>query len=258
MAGALSVLSGRPPDADGQRRRDLSSGGGGKRLEWTPGEWHHVAGTWRAKGLEIYVDGEREAFVPNPPMPDALGETFRLGDHPWHVPREKQTLIDEVKLYSAPLDPESIARAARGEAVEFKPDPIIELTVDPDANALTVACDAAGVDGKIVGKVELATEGRVVASGEITEFADQMGQGVLSLAGAEQGEYEVVVELVDGDGEALASKTERFAVPGPPVWSGNELGRADVVLPPWTPLEADEAEAKLACWGREYDYETFL
>ncbi len=61
----------------------------GPRIHWTPGEWHHIAGVWRAKGLWVYVDGEEAGSVPNPPMPERLADTFRLGDHPWHVVREQ-------------------------------------------------------------------------------------------------------------------------------------------------------------------------
>ena len=236
----------------------------GPRIQWKPGEWHHIAGTWRAKGLEVYVDGERQGFVPNPPVPEKLAETFRLGDHPWHVPRQKQTLIDEVKLYAAPLDAESIARAARGEPVEFTPEPIVELAVDPEAGTLAVACDAAGLVGELGGgraaRVALIPQGAdgAVASGEIAEFRDEVGRCELAVSDIAEGEYEVRVEIVDEEGGVLAAKAERFAKPGPPVWSGNALGMEDEVLPPWTPLQTDADARLLRCWGREYTFATLL
>ena len=84
----------------------------GPQIHWKPGEWHHLAGTWRATGLEVFVDGQRAGSCPEPLLPERLADRFRLGDHPWHVARNRQTLIDEVKLYSVPLSVESIALAA--------------------------------------------------------------------------------------------------------------------------------------------------
>ena len=59
--------------------------------------------------LEVFVDGQRVGVQEDAPLPEAFGDTFVVGDRPWHVPRQRQTLIDEIKLYCAPLDEASIA-----------------------------------------------------------------------------------------------------------------------------------------------------
>jgi hypothetical protein len=236
----------------------------GPRIKWTPGEWHHIAGTWRAKGLAVYVDGEQAGVVPDPPMPERLADTFRIGDHPWHVPRQQQTLVDEVKLYAAPLDAESIARAARGEPIQYTPEPVIDLAADPDAGTLEVVCDAAGLVGDMgpgrTARVALvpARGDQAVAEATIDTFAAEVGRCQLAVGDVAEGEYEVRAEVLDDAGAVCAMTAERFARPGPPVWSGNELGMEDDVLPPWTPLKTDETASAFACWGREYAFGTLL
>jgi hypothetical protein len=241
-------------------------GAAGPQIKWTPGEWHHLAGTWRAKRLEVYVDGERAGAADDPPMPDQLADTFRLGDHPWHVPRvgPKHTLIDEVKVYSVPLDAESIAKAAHGEAFEYKPQIVLDVKADPDAGELNVACDAAGLVGELgagrTGRVELLPKagGASVTRAEIATFPKDMGQAKLPIADLAEGEYEVRASLLDGAGAVVAKQSAPFHKPGPPVWSGNKLGMEDEVLPPWTALKTDRARATVGCWGRRYEFGAFL
>ena len=242
----------------------------GPQIHWKPGEWHHLAGTWRARRLEVFVDGKREGVNDNPLLPERFADSFVVGDRPWHVPRKKQTLVDEVKLYSAPLDAESIARAARGEPVQYQPQLLVELTADPEAGKLAVVCDAAGQVGELgagrTARIELLPKEKAepVARAEIGTFPNDVGRCEFSVARVPEGEYEVRAILLDGAGAEVARAVSPFHRPGPPAWSGNELGRADKVLPPWTPLRAEtplRADAKasaLECWGRRYQFGTFL
>ncbi len=236
----------------------------GPRFRWRPGEWHHIAGTWRATSLEVYVDGKRAGSIPSPLLPKRLAETFRVGDHPWHVPREQHTLVDEVKLYAAPLDAECIARAARGEAIGYKPRVLVQLAPDPDRATLGVVLDAAGVVGHVgtgrTARVELTRKQSdgVLVGAEVRSFQDDVGRADLPIGGLAEGRYEVRVAVRDAKGTVVARSTTPFVKPGPPVWRGNTLGMEDEVLPPWTALRADPNGPKLTCWGREYAFDTFL
>ena len=236
----------------------------GPAIHWKPGEWHHVAGTWRAKGLEVYVDGQRVGSNPDPLLPEQLADTFRVGDHPWHVARKKQTLVDEVKLYSAPLDAESIARAAKGEPVQFTAKMVVDLSADPETAKLRVTCDAAGMVGDLgagrTARIELAPKGKEapLARAEIGAFPNDVGRCDLSVRDVPEGEYEVRAILLSDAGAEVARATSPFNRPGPPVWSGNALGVADRVLPPWTPLETDAKASAIQCWGRRYEFGTFI
>ena len=61
-------------------------------LNWEPGQWHHIAGTWSSRGVMSYVDGRPLSTDPVPAaLPVSLGATFRIGDNPWHLPRRSSS-----------------------------------------------------------------------------------------------------------------------------------------------------------------------
>ncbi len=254
--GGILTLMG----TDGQHYRSASS----PPIDWKPGEWHHLAGTWRSTRLEVYIDGKREGFVDEPLVPEKLADKFRVGDHPWHVARKRQTLIDEVKLYSAPLDADAIARAAKGEVLAWKPQVLVTVSANPDTAQLRVTCDAAGLVGELgtgrTARVDLVPKGKQepVASTKVAEFPGDVGRCEMPVKALPEGQYDVRATLLDAAGKEVASGATVFTMPGPPVWSGNTLGLADKVLPPWTPLQTDRKAASLKCWGRQYDFSTFL
>jgi len=233
-------------------------------IHWTPGEWHHLAGTWRTSGLEVYIDGVRQGFSPDIAIPERFGETFRVGDHPWHVPRTAQTLIDEVKLYSAPLTPESIARAARGERIDYTPQLALKVTADPDSARLHVLLDAAGLVGEgapgRTARVELLPkgDGDVLAAQDLGGFAADVARAELPVDAVAEGDYDVRATLLGDADRVVATASTPFHKPGPPVWSGNTLGLADRVLPPWTPLLTDSEAHAVECWGRRYEFGPML
>jgi hypothetical protein len=236
----------------------------GPRLSWKAGEWHHLAGTWRGSELAVYVDGKCVGRAEKPPVPDRLATTFRVGDCPWHVARKRQTLVDEIKIYSAPLDPASIVRAARGEPVRFQPKMLLGLTGNAATAKLAIACDAAGlIDEKasvVRARVELIPkESRdPAARAEIDTFPTGIGRCEFSTRNLPEGDYDVRAVLLGNGGQPLAQEIIPFHMPGPPVWSGNTLGMDDKVLAPWTPLKADATAPAIQCWGRRYQFGTLL
>ncbi len=50
------------------------------------GEWHHFAGTWGARGLEIWIDGQlmgtNESYILG--IPDPAYQTMLIGSNSWH------------------------------------------------------------------------------------------------------------------------------------------------------------------------------
>jgi len=86
-------------------------------LGWEPGQWHHLAGTWSASALRIYIDGKLVATAPRAFVAEKLAQTFVVGDNGWHLPHEgARTLVDEVRVYAYPLSEERIQRlSGRGE-----------------------------------------------------------------------------------------------------------------------------------------------
>ncbi len=237
-------------------RSDLYRTASGPGFRWTPGEWHHIAGTWRPSGLTMYIDGERKSHSPDPPPVEDWPETFLVGDAPWHVERDEQSLIDDVKIFSVPLSDEQIAALAADEPFEYEPQIAAKLTVDPDTDTMITTVDAMGLLGDPQGRVatlKLADEaGNAVASGETREFDGGMARITAPVGALAEGLYEARVAVVGPDGAELASATEPFRKPGPPVWSGNDLGVSDEVLKPWTPLTVDGT--RVGCWGRDYRF----
>lgn len=233
-------------------------------LNWQPGEWHHLAATWRAKRLEVYIDGKPVGFSEGSMLPEKLSDRFWLGDRPWHIARKRQTLIDEVKLYSTPLDAESIALAAQGKPIQWRPKLLMVSKVDPDTKLMHVSADAAGLVGELgtgrTATVQLIPKGQTqpAAQATITGFTNDVATADLSLARLGQGQYELQTLLLDAAGQEVARATSPFTHPGPPVWSGNKLGVADKVLPPWTPLTVVRDRATVNCWGRSYEFSELL
>lgn len=233
-------------------------------IHWKPGEWHHLAGVWRGTALEVYIDGKLAGSSPNPNLPEVLASRFRLGDHPWHVARQRQSLLDEVKIYTAPLAPDCIARAAAGEPIGYRATPQLIAKADPERQILGVTCDAAGLVGNEgparSARVELrpAGEAHAVALAVVQEFPGDVGACELPLAAVAPGAYRVHAALLNADGATVAEASTGFTMPGPPVWSGNELGRADRVLPPYTPVVTDAAASSCSVWGRRYTFAPLL
>lgn len=254
--GGLLTLMG----TDGQHYRAAA----GPPFQWKPGEWHHVAGVWRAKRLEVYVDGKRAGVNESPVIPEQLAETFVVGDRPWHVPRNRQTLIDELKLYAAPLDEVCIASAARGEPMSYQPKMILDASVDPDRLQLNVGCDAAGIIAEEspghqaqLAIVPRGSDGPLVR-GTITEFAHDVGHAELAIDTLPPGDFDVQAQLANAAGSVLAKSSQPLHNPFPPVWSGNTLGVTDKVLSPWEPLQAKPSAVNIGSSGPRYTFGTFL
>jgi hypothetical protein len=233
-------------------------------IRWVPGEWHHLAGTWRGSRLEVYVDGQPAGFCSEPRLPERFGDTFEVGDRPWHVARRQQTLVDEVRIYSMPLGPSDIASLARGESPALAPSLQVALSSVATGDALDVGCDAAGLVGGLgpgreaVVTLEGAGGAAPLVTARTAEFARQVGHVTLPLAEVPPGDYQVRARILDAAGQTVAEKTQPFGRPGPPVWRGNTLGSAHKVLAPWAPLRTDAATGALDCWGREYRYDGLL
>jgi len=61
-------------------------------IDWQPGEWHHLAGTWRARRLAVYVDGKLAGRADAALLPERFAETFVVGDRPGMCPGNARPL----------------------------------------------------------------------------------------------------------------------------------------------------------------------
>jgi hypothetical protein len=87
----------------------------GKTIDWQPGRWNHVVGTWSPKGLMLFINGEPVTRIPvEAELPGRLGDQFTIGDGAWDRPRLSSSLIDEVRLYNTPLSAAQVRNAYEG------------------------------------------------------------------------------------------------------------------------------------------------
>ncbi|HJN15505.1 MAG TPA: DUF6067 family protein [Armatimonadota bacterium] len=226
-------------------------------LDWQPGEWHHLAGTWSRHGVMAYVDGQPAGEAPLPASrPKGLGATLRIGDHPWHLPRTSSSLIDEVRIYDRALSPAHVAAHSSGDY-----DFVAPLTPE----GILIQCEPAPLDGRVgvavstggadVEDARISAQVAVVPTGDPLPanapnhpFADGQSECSVDLPADPGANYEAVAGI-RLDGRQFTETRSALIVPETP-WLGNQIGLEDKVLPPWTPVEVDGQG--VSCWGREY------
>lgn len=229
------------------------------RLNWRPGEWHHIAGTWSLDGVRVYVDGQS----PNPAatagdLPISLGTTFRLGDHPWHIARTTSSLIDEVRVYDRALSPAHIAAHAQGNFDYRAPlvaqDTVLSYELDLVKGEVAAHLSTGGADvpdEQLRVKLGIVPQGQPLGHApEQKVFGGQAG-GTLPLGVTRARHYEVVAQVLKQGTQAFELRRD-LTVPDVAAWKGNKLGLEDRVLPPWTPVKVEGG--KVSVWDREYDF----
>ncbi|MCC6580118.1 MAG: hypothetical protein IT440_06720 [Phycisphaeraceae bacterium] len=89
---------------------------GSGHLDWPRGLWRHLAITWDAQAMTLYVDGQKRPSVKlDAPLSD-LGPYFYVGAscHRWNYrPLSPDTVIDELRIYDRPLNAAQIVQLAR-------------------------------------------------------------------------------------------------------------------------------------------------
>lgn len=68
---------------------------------WQANEWRHVAATWGASGIALYVDGDRVAFDSTARPPDSLASQMWVGSSLWHD-QQAHALIDDLRISDIP------------------------------------------------------------------------------------------------------------------------------------------------------------
>ncbi len=172
-------------------------------LAWQPGEWHHLAATWSPLALRIYVDGELAAEeTGRVVVPDRVGETFRVGDNGWHMPHAgAQTLIDELRIYSRPLNADEIRHLAGR----------LSLTVRRLSMQARWQCDVRLPDGVEEGTVTIEvtpSDGEQAALVMTAEAADGVATASLDVAELPAGRYTVTATMPGAS--ALPGSVEVF------------------------------------------------
>lgn len=229
------------------------------KLDWQPGEWRHIAGTWSEDEVRAYVDGQPATPMPiRGELPLKLGPDFRLGDHPWHIARTTSSLIDEVRLYDRTLSPAHIAAHARGDygfiaplAAEYA---VLGYELDPVKGEVMARFSTGGADvadEQLRMKLGIAPQGQPL--GRVPERKVLSGRvvGTLPVEVGKPAQLEVVAQVLQRGTQAFELR-RALTVPDIAAWKGNQLGREDKVLPPWTPVRVQGGTVSV--WDREYDF----
>ena len=212
---------------------------------WKPGEWHHVAGCWRAAGMTLYLDGQPIGGRVYANMPMDLGETIQFGDSPWHVEREARTVADELTIYDRALNATEVELLYGRPKVES-----LSVALEPHflKGYVTAHVDAWDLQDDAQVSVELAADGGPAAA---TQVATRVPPGAdlvaveVPLKGVGPGTYRIVASAEGNSAEA------ELVIPEQPPWLGTRVGVSEDVPPPWTPMR--EQNGTIECWNRSHE-----
>ena len=69
--------------------------------DWGAGEWHHIAVTWTATEITLFVDGQERNSNHSIGLPDTLAATMYIGSTSWHD-QPADAVIDEFRVSDTP------------------------------------------------------------------------------------------------------------------------------------------------------------
>ena len=202
-------------------------------LTWKAGEWHHLAASWGAQGMRLYVDGKPVAqnrFTGGPGLPVA---DVVVGNQAWTIASHRfaNTVVDELRLSRRQRTDEAIAAAAKAtsplasdedtaalEHFDGEPLPPITLALsDVPFHAapigksvrLTALVPGSPTAGTRLSYTVSTPSGAAVRSGAI-ELKQQANAFVLTLKPFQaSGFYRITFRVEKDDSERQKTKDER-------------------------------------------------
>lgn len=226
----------------------------GKGLDWRPGEWHHLAASWDAAGLLLYIDGEPVVSTSLPAeLPDDIGSSFYLGDESWHSIRTSSSLIDEVRIYSSRLTPAQIQAHYGGD---FSQSSVLSKTlsvqssVSADRKRLVFKLSAAQniPNGSVVSARLYGSNKSVVADGSAT-FQHNEAEWSFD-ASLPPGDYKLAVSVGEG-GHGVATIFDQITIPDLSFMDDAPVS-VTTIPPPWTPIS--KSGPNYTVLGRTYSF----
>lgn len=246
-------------DADGNWQWTIASSA--EAREWEAGQWHHIACTWDAETLVLYLDGQVAEARPVAAPPATGFDSFGIGGaHSWQN-TGGTSLVDDLRIFDAPLTAAEIYaewEAHGGDAPAAAEGDFGMDYVYTDIEARTLHLGLRQPYPLLRGEpinaeIRLRADGGEVALERTFSEAEFTYQVVVPMVDLSPGEYAIGVRYVAEDGTVLdeLEVPYRKYQPGPPPWEGNTIGVTDEVPAPWT--EVTVADSTIACWGREYE-----
>jgi hypothetical protein len=178
-------------------------------------EWQHVAATWDAVSVQLYVNGNQVGQAGNTGNDFTASGVVRLG-RPTSAERFYDGGLDDVRLYDRRLPADEIKQMMRGDPLlAWDPQPARNATVD--IRAATTLRWSAG-DAAVQHDVYLGQDPAAVANADPNSPAYQGRQAGtdFSLAGRVEfggGGYSWRIDEVNGDGSITRGFVWTFTVP---------------------------------------------
>jgi hypothetical protein len=238
-------------------------------MVWEPGTWHHVAATWSATlastKMYLYFDGERIAACGGQIfLPETAPEVFEIGG----PEGSGATWFDDIMVFGRPLMAREVKSVYDGYAGEMAAAPSElpfvssrEMGLRPfmlfGRDQLVVLTDYRGARhdlGDAPGTISVTIANDVGLSEETSAPTDASAttQLAFELERVGPGPVNIAATLRDGQGNLVREGELAWTVPATPEWVGNDLGKTDEVLPPWTPVIATGDAVEM--WGRRYEF----
>lgn len=234
-------------------------------VQWQPGVWHHVAGTWEKGRAALYLDGAMVAERIGGAAPIGEFSQIMFGQ-PWGDPGPRTMALDEARVWDAPLSGEAIRAsfaAGLSRLAEHSPDQmpradaIVQALGFPVEDRIAIYVSAAGAaaaPGALSAQLSVVPQGgeTPVHQQDLPAFNTARELfAYIPTAEIEPGLYDLNVTIGAPGIEPLHATTQH-EVPARPEWWGNDLGKSDAILPPYEPIRTDGLV--LSPWGRDYDF----
>ncbi|MCF7847775.1 MAG: DUF6067 family protein [Kiritimatiellales bacterium] len=242
------------------------------------GYFYHYIITWRDGYEAVYLNGKlmNEARLPAIRLRDVgdkliLGWDRDIGKIFWDpgcedkagplAAKEWTSLLDDVTILRSFIFPNEAAKMHEFGALEYarraEPSALaIEAEFYQTLSELDVQIVAPGRREKTISVAVQTRDGEDVTEETVTLPADESLRLVeMSMPDLPVGDYRVQGRL----GSGFKTEWKSFGKVRPD-WLGNDLGKADVVLDPWSPVKLEQIEGKRVAdvWGRTYTYESPL
>jgi hypothetical protein len=209
---------------------------------WTSDQWHWVVLTWEPSRVTLYVDGiARGRMTVDPPFSerDLTSPVFRIGT----ATGIEQTAIDEVMVFDRCFSPSELREAQAfcrssapdgWEAVDFR------FGYYPYSGRLKAEVNVSGLGGRDAIRHARLTLTQVgvndpLAELEMPAFSGYASELIATLPTLEPGEYQLALHLAPSpaglSGALVRGFTRQYFE-----WEHNDIGKSDVIVPPFTPL----------------------
>ncbi|MCF6175653.1 MAG: LamG domain-containing protein [Victivallaceae bacterium] len=229
---------------------------------WKLNQWHFITCTWNEQKIWLYLDGlvvdtKPVATPPRTPFPWVkIG-----GSKSWKTLMDK-TLIDDVKIFDAPLSAQQVA-ALYGSYKFSKPMlnnaplKISKVFARTERTKkvlrLSFLLSRFRSDFKPYKvKVELLNSTKKVVAQQIFTSSDTEYDKTIDVSLLAPGRYTIRITPIVGKGEKASINEIAYAIPtSPPAWINSQCGISAKVPAPWTAIKLLD-DNTVTCWGRKF------